>query len=772
MKTKRKLSNQHHQQKNGDLGKIKRNILVKQEEEDEADESEFDSNDQVAPTTNHQKLFKKSSLDDNNSETLIIKKTLTPIIAVEEDETEEDEANNETLKLNSKEKDAQQLQVPLTNIIEDEEDTSRQEENDDGIETIEIDSNQSAALPTVQTLASQQPQNSQIRRCSRGGIIDNPLTSLTILEEVESDLLANNSVNSNHKNFNNSISTEPTTSPILVSQVSNETTEENNLDPSNKYFYTIDSNKNKSDYESDQDHLSRNAIRLSNKSKNYSIQTRTDSSSDNSDNELKKLTKKMLIDPTAANNTTNNNCIISINNNAIDDNNYDWSRSASASSRSRNKYRSHSNNLLSKNEIRHRPLSISSETSGGKDDHDPITQYRLAPRTKSLAETSNTIAPNNKITTSKQQSISNSNDHLNSINSNNKTLSIEHRMANMSQMSISSQLSKNNSVRFFNTNNQVTATNNNNNPVINRNGSCDTPNFHHNNSATPTPRESIVFNRGDDRPPIAKILLSNKISNDLIIKESNEITSKLIELSNSYNNDNKNQDDEEEINENKREELNKNDDSENDQDESESTVTTITIQNTISSKSNTNNLIKQKLDSFNNLNEETNKSNSNIRQHNPSYSSAINNEMNKGENVSLKREDSKNDSIKKTNNSNNNGDLTQKNIERILKKSNSTSSTSNLLTNSNQKLNQVSHKEFLKPINVNNNINTNDHETNKQIYESSTTNIKSVNNTKQYVSSKKDLVTGGNAPSNSSPTSSLSSSKKNCMTCHQCCIII
>jgi hypothetical protein len=742
---------------------MKKNLLVKQEEEDEADESEFDSNDQVAPilktTPNHQKLFKKSSIEDNNNETLI-KKTLTPIIAVEEDETEEEE-KNETLKSNLKEKDAQQLLVPLTNIIEDEEDTSRQEDND-GIETIEIDSNQSAALPTTAaatTLVSQ-PQNSQIRRCSRGGIIDNPLTSLTILEEVETDLLMNNSNNNNnnnnnknHKNFNNSISTEPTTSPVLVSQVSNETTEENNLDSSNKFFYTIDSNKNKSDYESDQDYISRNAIRLSNKSKNYSIQTRTDSSSDNSDNELKKLTKKMFIDSTA---TNTNTCTISINNNAIDDNNYDWSRSAS--SRSRNKYRSHSNNLLSKNEIRHRPLSISSETSGGKDDNDPITQYRLAPRTKSLAETSNNIAPNHKVNTSKQQSISNSNDHLNSMN-NNKTLSIEHRMANMSQMSISSQLSKNNSIRFFNTNNPVTA---NNNPVINRNGSCDTPNFHHNNSATPTPRESIVFNRGDDRPPIAKILLSNKISNDLIIKESNEITNKLIELSNSYQTDEKVE--KGTCNKNNDKDVIKKEDSENDL-ESESTVTTIAIHNnTTNSKNNTNNLIKQKMDSFNDLNDDINKSSSNIRQHNPSYSSAINNELNKSENVTLKRQDSRNESIKKSNNNNNNGEI-QNNIDRVLKKSNSTSSTSNLLTNSNQKLNQVSHKEFLKPINVNN---SNDQDDKKQ--NESTTN-KSVNKTKQYVSNKKDIVAGGGASTTSSPSSSLSSSKKNCMNCHQCCII-
>ena len=65
-------------------------------------------------------------------------------------------------------------------------------------------------------------------------------------------------------------------------------------------------------------------------------------------------------------------------------------------------------------------------------------------------------------------------------------MSVEHRVSNMSQMSISSQLSKNNSVRYH--------------------ARSETPS-HNQHSATPTPRESIVFNRGDEKP-IAKILLS------------------------------------------------------------------------------------------------------------------------------------------------------------------------------------------------------------------------------------------------------------------------
>ena len=58
-------------------------------------------------------------------------------------------------------------------------------------------------------------------------------------------------------------------------------------------------------------------------------------------------------------------------------------------------------------------------------------------------------------------------------------------------MSISSQLSKTNSIRHNS-----------------RSGACDTP-IQHIHSSTPTPRESIVFNRGDEKP-IAKILLQQQ----------------------------------------------------------------------------------------------------------------------------------------------------------------------------------------------------------------------------------------------------------------------
>ena len=69
----------------------------------------------------------------------------------------------------------------------------------------------------------------------------------------------------------------------------------------------------------------------------------------------------------------------------------------------------------------------------------------------------------------------------------------------MSQMSINSQLNKNNSIRLRNsiiTNNTELSNNNTN------------TNQQQQHSTTPTPRESIVFNRGDDQPPISKILSS------------------------------------------------------------------------------------------------------------------------------------------------------------------------------------------------------------------------------------------------------------------------
>lgn len=201
-----------------------------------------------------------------------------------------------------------------------------------------------------------------------------------------------------------------------------------------------------------------------------------DTGSDTSDNELRNL---------------------SLNTKEIKD--FDWNRSASSSSRSRSKssrQNNHTANLTVLTEQqRVRPLSISSETNN-KEDTTSLKQEHQSfnMRTKSLAEEGNIQSSLSFLNQNKQYlsvSSSNSNDHLSTnFNSIGKSLSVEHRIANMSQMSINSQLSKNNSLRF-----------------PNRPGACDTPIQHYQHSTTPTPRESIVFNRGDEKP-IAKILLS------------------------------------------------------------------------------------------------------------------------------------------------------------------------------------------------------------------------------------------------------------------------
>lgn len=214
-----------------------------------------------------------------------------------------------------------------------------------------------------------------------------------------------------------------------------------------------------------------------------------DTSSDTSDNELRNI----------AFNT----------NKEIKD--FDWNRSASSSSRSRSKSSRHTtaNNLAVLNEQqRQRPLSISSDqtnhnTNNKEDSSVSLKHEHFNFRTKSLADESHLLAINYLNQNGPNRpylsvSSSNSNDHLSANNfptaptgSIGKSLSVEHRIANMSQMSINSQLSKNNSLRF-----------------PNRSGACDTPVQHlHQHSTTPTPRESIVFNRGDEKP-IAKILLS------------------------------------------------------------------------------------------------------------------------------------------------------------------------------------------------------------------------------------------------------------------------
>ncbi len=83
------------------------------------------------------------------------------------------------------------------------------------------------------------------------------------------------------------------------------------------------------------------------------------------------------------------------------------------------------------------------------------------------------------------------------LNYNLKILSVENRLANISQMSISSTLSKTNSIKH------------NSNSKTNAIGGSETPIHLH--STTPTPRESVVFKRGDEKP-ISKILQQQKLS--------------------------------------------------------------------------------------------------------------------------------------------------------------------------------------------------------------------------------------------------------------------
>ena len=134
---------------------------------------------------------------------------------------------------------------------------------------------------------------------------------------------------------------------------------------------------------------------------------------------------------------------------------HDWNRSAS--SRSRAKFRTGLS--VTTDPLRVRPLSISSDCKE--------EEAGQMSRAKSMLDEMSPFKPNE---------------------ANLKTLSVEHRMANMSQMSISSQLSKNNSVRHR---------------------SSDAP--HNPHSTTPTPRESIVFNRGEEKP-FARIFLQQSKS--------------------------------------------------------------------------------------------------------------------------------------------------------------------------------------------------------------------------------------------------------------------
>ena len=275
---------------------------------------------------------------------------------------------------------------------------------------------------------------------------------------------------------------------------------------------------------------------------------------------------------------------------------YEWNRASSASSKSHTKSRQNScganggpeNGLANE---RTRPLSISSERADKDESVDALS------RAKSLVDSNSAHAQHNS---SYKQSFSvsscNSHDPLMNTSSNTigKTLSVEHRAANMSQMSISSQLSKNNSIRHHH----------------NR---SDTPNQHL-HSATPTPRESIVFNRGDEKP-IAKIL-HNKLHNELSFsaedKESDVVVGK-------------------KVGESKSAELNG--ESGEKETKKKSSVTSISEAVIISSKGN-DALIQAKIDGFN-----RSSAGSNIRPKNESYSNAVKNDVSDLNSSSKAKED-------------------------------------------------------------------------------------------------------------------------------------
>lgn len=345
-------------------------------------------------------------------------------------------------------------------------------------------------------------QHQQSRRSSRGTDQNNAISALTILEEVETDSLSNNSPNLQAgSKSNNTKTTSYTISETNGDQQPNNETQ-NQQEKSSDQAHQENSTQLMATGETTElNYLSNrnfsNSVEkldlpkidpqaafttIANNRKKYSSET---SCSDNSDNELKIHGLK----------------------------DYDWNRSASSSARSRNRYR-HSHNLPSSlNEQankRTRPISISTDSNDlGNDNLNNPNQKLAMFHTELLSNHKESAASSGclSITSPYKQSVSsaNSNDYLNN-NLVSKSLSIEHRLANMSQMSINSQLSKNNSIRLRQ----------------HQSSSTETPGQQVQQmlSTTPTPRESIVFNRGEDKP-IAKILLqSTKSSMDQLNSDS------------------------------------------------------------------------------------------------------------------------------------------------------------------------------------------------------------------------------------------------------------
>lgn len=139
-----------------------------------------------------------------------------------------------------------------------------------------------------------------------------------------------------------------------------------------------------------------------------------------------------------------------------------------------------------------KPTKISTDTSDSETEQN--RHHEWARSTSSSCRSRPRIRSNNNFT--RPLSVSSDNEHCNSqlgqIPFSSKALSVEHRLANMSQMSINSQLSKNNS---FHRQRSTVVGNETSTNIFNQQIS----------STTPTPRESVVFNRGDDKP-IIKLL--------------------------------------------------------------------------------------------------------------------------------------------------------------------------------------------------------------------------------------------------------------------------
>lgn len=240
---------------------------------------------------------------------------------------------------------------------------------------------------------------------------------------------------------------------------------------------------------------------------------------------------------------------------------HDWSRSAS--SRSRNKLRSAEQRAMGASgvyqqssltnpaslsvsqESAQRPLSVSSESNhhhhyhrGGGGEFmllngimessstastNSAAHPNMMTRARSLAEPpTSTSSSSHKLGVAQHHHQQSATGTATPVGDVSRALSIEHRQANMSQMSISSQLSKNSSIR----------------------------NHHHHHQAamivqqmlnnSTTPRESLVFFRSDDKP-IAKILLQQNSggTNNRSGSFSHTPGTQLIIENNNNNNNNK-----------------------------------------------------------------------------------------------------------------------------------------------------------------------------------------------------------------------------------------